>query len=155
MLASDHRSVDYSGAEAYLSFLHWQDIYEYEKPFQVFIDIPKDAEDQRDTNLVFERVRLTINDVRGILADLSLDANGFMYRRHSMKITNFPSRKSVEQNYLPEIEELLKCEVEGADRIFFFDWRVSEGPGSPHFDGALTSSSFGKMRQKSRTRSLT
>ena len=112
--------------QASISFLQWQDLYEVEKPFQIFIDIPEDAEDQRDTNLVFQRVYLTVHDVRGIAAKFSLDSNGFKYRRHIMKTTNFADRKNVEQSYLPEIEELLKTEVEGADRVFFFDWRVSE-----------------------------
>lgn len=113
-------------AEAALSFLHWQDLYESEKPFQIFINIPEDAEDQRDTNLVFKRVCLAIRDVRGLSIELSLDTNGFIYRQHTMKTTDCPNREDVQQSYLPEVEELLKREVEGADRVFFFDWRVCE-----------------------------
>ena len=109
-----------------LSFLQWQDLYEVEKPFQVFINIPEDAEDQRDTNLVFEHVRLPVHDVRGCVTDFSLDTNGFIYRQHVTKATNVSTRQAVEQHYLPEVEQLLKREVEGADRIVFFDFRVGE-----------------------------
>lgn len=107
-----------------LNFLQWQRLYEEEKPFQIFINIPKDAEDQRNTNLVFRKVTLKVQDVRGHLENLSLDANGFMYRQHTTKMTSFRDRKIVGENYLPEIEALLKREVDGADHIFFFDWRV-------------------------------
>ena len=107
-----------------LSFLHWQDLYEWEKPFQIFIDIPEDAEDQRDTNLVFKQERLTIFDVRGLATKFSLDDNGFIYRRHEMGHVDFSSRKAVDQSYLPEVEQLLRKELEGVDRVFIFDWRV-------------------------------
>ena len=110
---------------ARLSFLQWQKLYEEEKPFQIFINIPEDAEDQRNTNLVFRNVCLNIHDVRGHSEDFSLDTNGFMYRQHTTNMVSFRDRKLIEESYLPEIETLLRIEVEGAGRIFFFDWRVS------------------------------
>ena len=116
--------------QASLSFLHWQDLYEREKPFQIFIDIPEDAEDQRDTNLIFKQERLTIVDIRGLATNFSLDDNGFIYRHHEMGHVDFSSRKAVDQNYLPQVEKLLRKELEEVDRVFIFDWRVcTEGPG--------------------------
>lgn len=117
--------------QASLSFLDWQDLYEVEKPFQIFINIPEDAEDQRDTNLVFKRVCVMIWDVRGLSTELSLDTNGFIYRQHTMRTIDCTNREDVQQSYLPEVEELLKREVEGADRVFFFDWRVCESRPTP------------------------
>lgn len=110
-----------------LKFLHWQPLYETEKPFQLFVNIPPEAEDQRTTNLVFEDVALPIQDVRGISNDWNIDEKGFVYRRHETNATleDFGSRKAVEQIYLPEVEDLLRKELEGVDRVFFFDWRVS------------------------------
>lgn len=110
--------------QASLSFLHWQDLYEREKPFQIFIDIPEDAEDQRDSNLVFKQERLTIFDIRELATNFSLDDTGFIYRRHEMRHVDFSSRKAVDQSYLPEVEQLLRKELEGVDRVFIFDWRV-------------------------------
>lgn len=107
-----------------LNFLRWQKLYEEEKPFQIFINLPEDAEDQRTTNLVFEKVSLQVHDVRGQARDFSLDMNGFMYRQHTIQKTNFLDQQSIEETYLPDIQTLLQQEVEGADRIFFFDWRV-------------------------------
>jgi hypothetical protein len=111
----------------HLNFLHWQKLYEQEKPFQIFINIPQDVEDQRTTNLVFEKVHLQIHDVRAHpIMDFSLDNHGFMYRKHTTRVTDFSDRHSVVENYLPEIKALLQQEVEGADQIFFFDWRVGD-----------------------------
>jgi hypothetical protein len=95
-----------------LKFLKWQALYDTEKPFQIFINIPPDATDQRTTNLVYENVDLMAKDVRYIDFQTSLDKNGFNDRDY------------VDKYYLPEVEELLRSEVEDADRIFFFDWRV-------------------------------
>ena len=111
--------------QVHLSFLSWQDLYATEKPFQIFIDIPTGAEDQRDTNLVFKKALVEVRDIRHLSIDLSLDANGFIYRKHTTKTEDFTQKGMVEQSYLPEIEELLKAEMEDVDRVFFFDWRVS------------------------------
>lgn len=107
-----------------LKFLKWQDLYEIEKPFQIFIDIPKDAEDQRDTNLVFETIEINALDVRGCLQDLSIDIHGFMYRTRPTAFTDFTNKTAVEAIYLPEVEKILKQELDNVDRVFFFDWRV-------------------------------
>ena len=107
-----------------LKFLQWQTLYEVEKPFQIFINIPKDAEDPRDTNLVFETVDLKAEDVRTLPMELSLDANGFVYRKNVTEVTDFTDKYVVERDYLPEIETLLRNELDGIDRVFFFDWRV-------------------------------
>lgn len=108
-----------------LSFLSWQDLYATEKPFQIFIDIPKEADDQRDNNLVFEKAMVKIRDVRHTSIDQSLDTNGFVYRKHKSRTTDFTQKESVERDYLPEVECLLRKEMDNVDRVFFFDWRVS------------------------------
>ena len=108
-----------------LKFLQWQSLYETEKPFQIFIDIPDDAEDKRNTNLVFEDVPLTVHDVRAIGEIRSIDDKGFIYRKHTSSVTNFSNRKLVDETYLPEIEALLRSQLDEVDRVFFFDWRVS------------------------------
>ena len=111
--------------QVHVSFLQWQDLYEIEKPFQIFINIPENAVDQRDTNLVFKPIRVPVFNVRDALESHTLDSNGFMYRRHFMKTTELNNRNQVDQEYLPEMEALLKRELEEVDRVYFFDWRVS------------------------------
>ena len=123
-----------------LKFLAWQDLYNHEKPFQIFIDIPPSAPDQRSSNLVFETVHVPLQDVRNLPDGgggdtgkfFSLDGNGFVYRKHEMTgmlrdVGAFfaeADRETVERAYLPEVEKLLRGQIEGVDEVFFFDWRV-------------------------------
>jgi hypothetical protein len=68
-----------------------------------------------------------IRDVRGLKEPIkTIDEKGFVYRKHKTKVPveGFLSRETVEKDYLPEVEELIKGELEGVDRLFFFDWRV-------------------------------
>ena len=108
-----------------LKFLDWQELYTKEKPFQIFIDTPEDAIDQRGSNLVFKDVQVPLKDVRTMPDRFSLDDNGFIYRKHKTNIRNFSDRETVEMAYLPEVESILREEMKGVDRVFFFDWRVS------------------------------
>ncbi len=109
-----------------LKFLEWQALYEIEKPFQIFINIPEDAVDQRNTNLVFKDVPLLVQDVRKFEDQASIDDVGFIYRRFTTTFSDFENCTAVESLYLPEVERLLKTELDGVDRVFFFDWRVIE-----------------------------
>jgi len=72
-----------------LKFLHWQQLYETEKPFQIFINIPEDAEDKRTSNLVFEDVERTVQDVKTTEKSFSLDDNGFKLCKHSSSLGTF------------------------------------------------------------------
>ncbi|KAL9120122.1 MAG: hypothetical protein Q9187_003326 [Circinaria calcarea] len=118
-----------------LKFLKWQKLYETEKPFKIFINVPKDAQDPRDTNLVFESVNVRVHNVREHVDGFSLDNNGFMYRQHLTRLSNFTDRKSVDETYLPEMEALLKKEVDGVDQVFFFDWRLRKN--APEVEGTV------------------
>jgi hypothetical protein len=107
-----------------LKFLSWHQLYETEKPFQIFINIPTHVKDQRTTNLVYEDVEVQIEDVRKHPKGFSLDGEGFQYLTHRTKVQDVSQRKVVEAQYLPEIERLLRQHVEDVDRVYFFDWRV-------------------------------
>jgi hypothetical protein len=109
-----------------LKFLKWQPLYVDEKPFQIFINIPPSALDQRTTNLVFENITLPVHDIRFLPLPPTLDSHGFTYIKQKTSVKNFLSRENVDKYYLPDIEALLRMEVEGVDRVFFFDWRVSQ-----------------------------
>jgi len=107
-----------------IKYLKWKSLYHHEKPFNIFLDPPKDAKDQRTTNLTYEDRETYFRDVRGHESSFSLDGNGFIFRRYSLTFDNFEDPKAVETEYLPEVERIIKQEVEGADKIFIFDWRV-------------------------------
>ena len=100
------------------------ELYKKEKPFQILIDIPKHAPDQRHTNVVYEEREEIFNDVRGKEQEYSLDDHGFTYRHYDFAFDEYQDRAAVEAKYLPKLEEFIKREVQDVDKVFFFDWRV-------------------------------
>ena len=109
-----------------LNFLDWSSKYESEKPYQVIISGHEADEACKDTNLVFKlSPEVTVQDIRGREEAFTLDDHGFAVRRQQSKVEKFDSADEIDQVYIPEMEALLMQEVEGADRVFVFDWRVS------------------------------
>ncbi len=104
-------------AETTLRFLRWRELYAKEKPFQIFADIPEDAEDKRMSNCEWEDKPKFVKDVRGSEARYNLDSNGFMFARQATHVTDFTRREVIESDYLPEVEGLLKERVEGTDKV--------------------------------------
>lgn len=114
--------------QAVFHFLKWQDLYVEEKPFQIYINIPKGSPDQRTHNLVFEEGdETTVHDVRDRLEDFTLDKNGFTYvqKESALPSSMFNDRSAIEKTYLPECEALIKEHVGDVDQVYVFDWRVS------------------------------
>jgi hypothetical protein len=113
------------GTSASFLYFQWQDVFQKEKPFELFIDLPPDLPDPRRTNLVFEGApEEFVEDTRGSEEKYSLDTHGFTFRKHKTTFDNWSDREAVEREHFPEIEQLLKDQVDGVDRVFFFDWRV-------------------------------
>ena len=114
--------------QAVLNYLDWQKLYGTEKPFQLFSVVGGGhLPDQRTTNLVFKEGEVeTIHDVRGTESHYSLNKQGFTFRIYPTRVHDFGVRDEVENVYLPEMEELLRREVEGVDQVYFFDWRVCQ-----------------------------
>ena len=112
--------------EAKLLYLDWQDLYNTEKPFQIFSLVPDhDLPDTRSSNLVFkEGDTEVIHDARGMEPAFCLDKHGFAFRRHKTQMRDFEHAEAMESIYLPEVEALIKKEVEAVDQVYLFDWRV-------------------------------
>ncbi|KAH7409369.1 methyltransferase CmcJ [Cadophora sp. MPI-SDFR-AT-0126] len=112
-----------------LNFLQRLDLYKHEKPFEILMDIPKDAPDQRHFNTKFEAREHIIRDMRICHEAFTLDKNGFTVRKfHSSFDTEGTiDRKRVEEFYLPEVEKLIRENVAGVDQLFFFEWRLRGG----------------------------
>lgn len=106
-----------------LQFIKWTDLYKTEKPYQIFIDLPPDAP---RTNVDFEVKDVVFRDIRGDEEAFDLDNNGFIMRTFEevKGLDEAPSTEFIQNVYLPAVKELLKREVEGADRVEIFDWRV-------------------------------
>ena len=125
MITEDTPSSKTSSVVASLKFIEWQSLYEKEKPFQVFLNLPPDATDKRTTNLVFEDIFVEVTNVRSSEDNFSLDRNGFEYLVFPTQVKDFDARQTVEEYYLPEVESMLRQNLGSTDiEIFFFDWRV-------------------------------
>ena len=122
-----------TNVEAAFCYLEWDNLFHKEKPFEILIDIPPEASDQRKTNLTFQHAsKELVRDARPNLADLKLDIHGFECLLHhsQLKAHEFRDRKKVEQVYLPECETLLKDHVQSVDDVYIYNWRLrcSEDP---------------------------
>lgn len=112
---------------AQLMYLDWQDLYNRERPFQVFCaEVPAGDGDLRTSNLAFKTgPQEVIHDVRGREESFSLDQHGFAFKKHGTWLTEKTlSQEAVENVYLPEMEQFIKNNVDDVDRVVFFDWRV-------------------------------
>ena len=107
-----------------IKYIKFLELYKREKPFSILIDIPKNAPDQRYTNVVYEDREETFHDVRGKEQTFSLNDHGFTYRHHNFEFDDYEDREAVEAGYLPKVEQFIRAEVEDVDKVFFFDWRV-------------------------------
>jgi hypothetical protein len=115
-----------SSVQAEFSYLEWQQLYDTEKPFELFVNLSADTSDHRRTNLVFKKHEPEIMaDVRGRQDVYQLDTHGFKFATHPTKVIDFSDVTNVEQDYFAETVELIKLEVEGADKVVIFDWMVS------------------------------
>ncbi len=109
-----------------LRYLKWLDLYTHEKPYQIFMNIPRGRRQIAETNIEFgEAEPELIRDVRGNTDQFNLDDHGFAMRTHKTTMASFDSADTIEAIYLPEVETILKKEIEGVDKVIFFDWRVS------------------------------
>ncbi|KAK5676604.1 hypothetical protein LTS10_010905 [Elasticomyces elasticus] len=109
-----------------LTYLKDDPLYETVKPLQI---TPNFADTEHKTNVRLEPGQLeTLHDVRGLggspLGNFSLDEHGFKYVKASTTFTEWGSQPKIAQSYLPELEKLLRREVEGCDEVLFYDARI-------------------------------
>lgn len=116
--------MDFPTERASILYLRWDKLFEKEKPFHVFREIPPNAKDQRVTNITFEQKVVEFHNIREREELFELDTHGFMIRHHQPELSNFANKQAVESLYLPEVEKLLKRELDRVDHVCIFDWRV-------------------------------
>lgn len=82
------------------------------------------------TTTINEPHVVQIRDARPILAEVSLDEEGFGLLRHESSVRDFYDDAEVKRTCYPEAEQLLK-DLTGADRVHIFDHTVRRRvPGS-------------------------
>lgn len=121
LVMSSTKDGDVDGS---IKFIEWQDLYDKEKPFETFMRPPKDAIDQRTTNVVFHEKTIRFHDGRQIEGQFGLDTHAFQLYQYPTSFDQFWSQEAVEKAYLPEIEDVIKSVTEGVGEIKVFDWRV-------------------------------
>ncbi|KAH6964951.1 hypothetical protein EDB82DRAFT_479329 [Fusarium venenatum] len=111
-------------------FLSRHPKYETEKPFILSIPLPKD---QPKSNAIYEKHDIEIGDARGDEIHFSLDLQGFAFLDISSHQSAVSSKKAIEGDYLPQMEEFLK-EYLKAKRVIAFDHvlRQVKPLGMPH-----------------------
>ena len=106
-----------------LQYLKDDPLYDTSKPIQVTPPFPRSSR----TN-----VQLTpgpteiLNDVRGREDQFTLDNNGFRYVHAPTNFKDWSSQPQIAKEFLPEMEELLKREVDGCDEVIFYDARIRQ-----------------------------
>ncbi|KAK4445900.1 hypothetical protein QBC34DRAFT_153899 [Podospora aff. communis PSN243] len=129
------------------TYMKWNsELYETESPFQILIEIPKNAPDQRTTNVEFEAgPPETITDVRTTMDSWSLDQHGFQYfsMNTGLAAKRFSDPAFVREKYLPQCVSLLKKALPGAERVHFFGWRLRSS-GDATSPGASLTGNFQK-----------
>jgi len=71
----------------------------------------------------YTKYAVAIHNARPIVAQLSLDRNGFVVVRQQTAVSNFFDEKEVRAVYYPEVERLVK-ETTGAVKVHVFDHNV-------------------------------
>ncbi|KAH9823624.1 methyltransferase CmcJ [Teratosphaeria destructans] len=110
-----------------LNYLKWIALYEKELPFQTFLPIPPDAIDQRRHNLVQEEgPPQVIEDIRGRENEFHLDVHGFQFFQHASALQggSLYDKAAIKGIYLQEFAKFLQDNLDGADHIVVFDWRL-------------------------------
>lgn len=109
-------------------YLVWNPLYETEKPFQIFSDIPPHSPDQRKDNLHFAPTSNfeTINDVRGKENLYIIDKHGFQFIKHPSCLSDSEllDKNKLRKSYIPECELLIQKTLDDVDEVVVFDWRV-------------------------------
>ncbi|KAK0613640.1 hypothetical protein B0T14DRAFT_499088 [Immersiella caudata] len=93
-----------------INYLKRLDLYQKEKPFQLFIPVDENSPGPRSSNLEFEMKEQTFVDIRENLRDFSLDTHGFKVgiRPTALAPADFYSRDIVETRYFDEVKDIFK-----------------------------------------------
>ncbi|KAJ0421292.1 hypothetical protein BJY00DRAFT_300947 [Aspergillus carlsbadensis] len=141
-------------AHTKLTYLEWQPSYTHTRPYRISEYVgrrrkgknkPKEPSGEGEgddegksnndkppnTNLVFRKSEHaeTIHDIRGCSLDqFTHDTNGFAYIRCPppalTRAWEYADPRKIEDVFLPECEAILRREVEGADEVVIFDWKI-------------------------------
>jgi hypothetical protein len=112
-------------------------------------------DDEKDTGRLIKRnpacgthtlsVLETIQDIRGTHEELHLDLQGFRYVKAPTNFEDWASENEIRKVLIPEIEDLLRQELEGCDEIHVINIKVGNTL-QPRQSPILTSTSTSSTR---------
>ena len=115
---------------AHFTYFQWEDKFATdEKPYYCLMDIPDDF--PRANFKTQQGPRQEVHDIRHDPDHYALDSHAFVMRKHCLQVTSFDD-VTVQSQYLPRMEELIRAELGPEIEVVFFDWRVR----SQHCRGA-------------------
>lgn len=106
---------------ACLNYIQWQDDFIKQKPYEIISQCPSDLQERNFT--LKPGPAQTIHDIRGREGDFDLDRNGFRVQPHAFTTKVF-DKETIERDYLPAVETLLKSAIDTSGEVRIFDWRV-------------------------------
>src|ERR1700761_1352888 len=92
--------MSFGDVETSLIYLKRLELYNHEKPFELFTQIPVDVLDQRSKNTDCEPGITRIYDIRGNEGRFNLDDHGFAVRHFNAPL---PALEKIQHDYLKEI----------------------------------------------------
>ena len=106
-----------------LQYLKDDPVYETKKPTQVTPPFP--TSNRTNIELMPGPPEL-LNDVRARQNEFTLDNNGFCYVKAPTTFKDWSSQPAIAKDFLPEMEDMLRREINGCDEIIFYDARIRQ-----------------------------
>jgi hypothetical protein len=125
--SATHQQVQPLHETASFEYLENVPLYRDEKPFSLMEPVHESLRGQRTSNLVWKwQAPQRITDMRGQESKFDLDKHGFAVRDWPTKLSQreFDEPDLIEHVYLPEIYDLVKTTVEGADLVINTHFQV-------------------------------
>ncbi|KAK0732233.1 hypothetical protein B0H67DRAFT_474030 [Lasiosphaeris hirsuta] len=123
---------------ASFEFLQWQDSYEQEKPYEVFLPLSSFQNKIPRSNLVFETRLVHVQDAYGQRESFELDTHSFQFVRHPTDLRDLKDRDVVNGEYVAEVEAFLRRHLDDGSKaneasIVCFDLRLRESVDADEF----------------------
>lgn len=119
---SDNNDIEIPRGEAHSKLVFYAPPEDGATPFN-YVEQPPEGQPQR--NYSEEEHPITLQDIRGRESDFDMNINGFgVVQGIESKEKDFTDDAQIQQNYYPEVEQLLLTHVPGAQRVFIFDHTV-------------------------------
>ncbi|KAI1376896.1 hypothetical protein F4677DRAFT_445214 [Hypoxylon crocopeplum] len=114
-----------------LRYLEWNPLFEREKPYQIITNVPPGCPTSNLSFRLFDEEQM--HDVRGHEDEFNLDDHGFTFVKQHDALPQF-SKDTIEEEYIPLMSEWLKKNIDDAEEVYVFDWRLRSSDRSKTFE---------------------